>query len=82
VDVEALPTSVDWRTSGAVTPVKNQAQCGACWAFSATGAMESASFIAGKGLPSLSEQQLIDCSGAFGNYGCNGGWPSSSFLYV
>ena len=77
-----LPASVDWRTKGAVTPVKDQRTCGSCWAFSAIGALESLSFIAGKDLIEFSEQQLVDCAGGYKNNGCDGGHSSGAFGYV
>ena len=68
-----LPDAKDWRSLGAVNPVKNQAQCGSCWAFSATSSMESAQFIQkGGALLSLSEQELVSCDTTC--YGCGGGW--------
>ncbi|KAH0631238.1 hypothetical protein JD844_005482 [Phrynosoma platyrhinos] len=67
-----LPSMLDL-PKGAVTPVKDQAICGSCWSFAATGALEGALFLKTGQLTSLSQQALMDCSWGFGNFGCEGG---------
>jgi len=67
-----VASAVDWRDHNAVNPVKNQGQCGSCWAFSATCSMEGHNAIQNGHLISLAEQELVDCDTQC--YGCRGGW--------
>jgi C1A family cysteine protease len=79
-DQASLPSSVDWVSAGAVTPVKDQGQCGSCWAFSTTGALEGAYKVAGNSLTSLSEEHLVQCDTV--DQGCNGGLMDNAFTFV
>jgi KDEL-tailed cysteine endopeptidase len=78
------PASIDWRDKGAVTTVKDQGQCGSCWTFSATGAVEGVWAIATGKLIDLSEQELVDCATghAYGSHGCSGGQMEGAFKYI
>lgn len=81
-DPKGTPVSLDWRSRGAVTSVKNQGHCGSCWAYAAAGAIEGAWKLAGGQLQSISEQQFVDCATDGGNAGCSGGFVSMTFLYA
>merc|ERR1740138_146070 len=77
--------SLDWVSKGAVTPVKNQAQCGSCWAFSTVGSIEGAYQIAGNSLTQFSEEELVDCDNrqhGGSDQGCNGGLMDNAFKWV
>lgn len=80
----SAPNSVDWRQKGAVTSVKDQGQCGSCWTFSSTGAVEGAWAIAKNQLINLSEQELVDCAQGrdYGSHGCSGGMMDGAFKYI
>jgi len=75
-----LPASFDWRDHGAVTPIKNQGQCGSCWAFSAVEAVESSWFLANHTLIELSPQQVVSCDDV--DQGCNGGDTPTAYAYI
>ncbi|KAH7666064.1 Fruit bromelain protein [Dioscorea alata] len=78
----AVPASVDWRTKGAVTPIKDQGQCGCCWAFSAVAAMEGVTKLSTSKLISLSEQEVVDCDVHGEDQGCNGGLMDDAFKFI
>lgn len=76
----ALPTSYDARSYGLVNSVRDQRQCGSCWAFATVAVMEAGYKKAHGTLPQLSEQQLVDCDP--NDSGCSGGWPERAFKYL
>ena len=84
-NVENVPESINWVDKGGVTPVKDQGQCGSCWSFSTTGALEGAYFVKTDTLESFSEQELVDCD-SFSNggrdHGCNGGLMDNAFTWI
>ena len=79
-DAAPIVSSFDWRSKGAVTPVYNQGQCGSCWAFSVTEAVESKWFLAGNQLTQLSVQQVVSCDPL--DEGCSGGLPYLAYNYI
>merc|ERR1739848_127430 len=77
---KVMATNVDWRDQGYVTDVKDQGQCGSCWAFGAVASMEAAHFEKYGATVQMSEQQIVDCDNR--NSGCNGGWYDTAWKYV
>jgi C1A family cysteine protease len=78
---DPLPDAVDWTTKGAVTPIKDQGQCGSCWAFSTVMGIEGDLFVETNTLLSLSEQDLVSCDHN-GDQGCQGGLMDNAFKWV
>ncbi|CAN6281345.1 unnamed protein product [Urochloa humidicola] len=76
------PQSMDWRAMGAVTGVKDQGECGCCWAFSAVAAVEGLNKIRTGRLVSLSEQELVDCDVYGEDQGCEGGLMDDAFQFI
>jgi cathepsin H len=79
---DALVSARSPRIASTPTQVKNQAHCGSCWTFSTSGCLESHVYLKTGHMPNISEQQLVDCAGAFNNNGCNGGLPSQAYEYI
>ncbi|CAK9162578.1 unnamed protein product [Ilex paraguariensis] len=80
-NVTAVPTTMDWRKKGAVTQIKDQGQCGCCWAFSAVAAVEGITKLKTGKLISLSEQVLVDCDTSE-DQGCEGGLMDNAFTFI
>jgi len=78
----SVPSSLDWRDNGAVSPVKDQGICGSCWAFATAQTIESAKFIKTKNMIALSPQALVDCAWGYGNNGCDGGEAERAFEWI
>jgi len=81
-NTDKLPSAVDWRLNGTMTPVPNQGQCGSSWAFGAVHAVEALKKLSNLTLSVLSVQQILDCSRDYGNYGCNGGFMDFAYQYI
>ena len=79
IPLRGTPTSYDTRTYGYVTPIKNQAACGSCWAFGTVGVMESAIAKTTGTMTDLSEQFLISCN--YDGWDCDGGWTATKYHY-
>lgn len=77
---ETNAASVNWVTAGKVSPIQNQGQCGSCWAFATTAAVETSYAVKNNSLLKLSEQQLVSCNSE--NYGCSGGWMEKAYAYL
>jgi len=81
-----ITDDIDWVAKGKVSAVKNQGQCGSCWAFASIGTVESFHAIKfnqdASNMDLYSEQELVDCSSSFGNQGCNGGWMTKAYKYI
>lgn len=79
---ERIPARKDWRSSGCVAAPINQQKCGACYAIATMGVLETMRCLNKVSSPTLSPQQVVDCSRAYNNFGCNGGWPTRVLKYL
>merc|ERR1712238_90075 len=86
ISAQDQDVSINWRTKGIMTPIKNQGNCGSCWTFSTSGCLEAHTCLARNvdctKWQGLAEQQLVDCAGGFNNFGCSGGLPSQAYEYL
>merc|ERR1712112_572926 len=80
MESKVMASSVDWRDQGYVTAVKDQKQCGSCWAFGAVASMEAAHYEKHGSTLQMSEQQVVDCDTR--DSGCNGGWYDWAWKYI
>lgn len=83
INFNGINATVNWTAAGAVNTAPNQASCGSCWAFATTAVVEGYTFLKTGNLPTLSQQQLVDCATTYyGNLGCQGGniYPTLGYI--
>lgn len=81
-DTPNPPDQLNWTEKAVDKTVKTEGKCAANWAFSAVGAVEGLYALKSGNLIKLSDQQIIDCSGDYGNEGCGGGFMEQAFWYI